>query len=530
MMYWVIFLKFDAVKRVTSIITILCLSLVLMFSTGCWWSEEEYTIYFGVDKAPVNLDPQLANTYAEYLYVRNCFKGLYKLDSNDNPVLDLASSHTVSNDGLTHTFKIATSNWSNGERITANDFKFAILRAADHNLKAPHSDLIKNIKGVSERLEGKTDDIGVAAPNTSTLVITLLKPDENFNYKLCKPIFMPCQEKFFNNCGGKYGLSVEHIITNGNYTVSRWPDKRNLELKISESFKTELNIAEKVIITESQSGKLNSQRIKDKEIGMTAVNGEDYSNIDKKIYSISVQYRKNYAIRFNKTSNIGKNTQLTKALATSIDRDSVKRNINSRFMTTISYLPSDSLVLQSRSLNGVPVVNSTFNYSAEESRKLFLEAVKEYKNSKLPTIEILCPDNDEIKSILTNAISGWQSSLGAVVNIKTLDNDSDVTNAVINGNYSVAFVALNDNAENILSSFYGESAPQGYNDCVDKLLVTDSFNDAKSHVKSATEMLSTDSSIIPVVSVPTAYISAVEYKNVHFSKIDGTIDFSIVYK
>ncbi|MBE6798729.1 MAG: hypothetical protein E7525_02990 [Ruminococcaceae bacterium] len=516
-------------RRILPILLVFLLVFPTVTLAGCADSKD-FTLYYGVSKAPQNLDPQLAAVDSELLFARNCFRGLYKLDENDRPVPDLVTDYTLSPDGLTYTFKLNGNKWSDGKDVTASDFRFALLRAADPTLNAPGVEYIRNIVGVNESLNGTGTYIGVSSPDSNTLIITLSQPDSNFLIKLTKPIFMPCNEAFFTKCGGKYGLSKEHILTNGNFKVSRWPNEKSIELQRVSEEKLNGTSVKKVVLSESQTGKLNSQRIIDKEIGITAVSGEDFTKINRKDYTVDVDYCKNYAICFNRSTDIGKNGKLLEAMAIGIDRVFIKQNMSERFKIAYSCIPEDSQVLEAAPLGDIGIKDYSFETEPSLSRSLFLDAVKSFKSGKLPTVEIICTDDPDIKAILTNAIYGWQSNLGVVVNIKTVATEQEALNLYKTGQYSVAFLPFNGSADEILNLVSDNVQSVEYQSIMTALNATDNVETAKSLVLSASDILSTEPSLIPIVSVPKATVHSTEYKDVYFSKIDGTVDFSIIYK
>lgn len=515
-------------KRVIPIIICALMCVLLVLAAGCS-DTGDFTLYFGVNTAPKNLDPQLASVDSELIFARNCFRGLYKLDESDSAVPDLAADCTLSSDGLTYTFKLKSCKWSDDSIVTAADFRFALLRAADPAHNAPQVEYIRNITGVDKKLNGIETDIGVSAPDDKTLIITLNQPDPNFTLKLTKAIFMPCNEAFFIKCGGKYGLSKDHILTNGKFTISKWQNEKSVVLKRVTEHKTDGTAIKTVVLSESQTGKLNSQRIMDNEIGMTIVEGDDFTKIDQNKYAVNIEYCKNYAIVFNKSTEIGRNEKLLEALATGVDRVFIKQNISDRFKTAYSCIPENATVLETAPLGEPGIKDYTFESSVTYSRSLFLDAVKSFKNSKLPTLQILCPDDPEIKAILTNAVYGWQSNLGVIVNIKTVQTEQELLQTVKNGQYTVAFVPLEGSAEEILT-FLSDNASAEYRRIIGELNSTDNANAARSLMVKASDILASEPSVIPIVSIPTAKINAADYRNVHFSKIDNTVDFSIIYK
>ena len=516
--------------------TFICFPLItlVLILSGC--TDENFSIYFGINSMPVNIDPQLASSYSELLTVRNCFRGLMKLDTDDTAVYDIAESCDISSDGLEYTFKLKQSEWSNGAAVTADDFVFAMLRATDPVTSAPYSNLLLNICGASERLNGTGGELSVYAKDDNTLVINLVKPDNNFLSSLVNAVFMPCNKEFFEKCGGKYGLGKNYILTNGNFKVSLWSNENYIKLSRTSGADNKYSQADSIILTVSSTGKDNISRIKDKEIGMTADSINDYGSLNTENYTVDIDYKKTYAIVFNKASQLGSNTKLTAAFAKSVHREFYASQLNNRFLSADSVIPTDSILFNKRISDLTELPQYTYSFISEESRAEFLEAVSELNGKKLPEINVLTVDNDEIKSVLTNIVSKWQSNLGAYVNITTVASEKSLLRQISGGNYTVAFVPFSDNVISILNNFTLQSGSgmsinnTDYDETVELLNNTDDLRTALDAVKAAANILSKESAVIPIFSVPTAYIWNSSYNNVYFSSIDGTVDFSIIYK
>ena len=67
-------------RRIISFL--LFIAIIFSFS-GC--AATDFTLYFGIDTIPENLDPQKAESYSELITVKNCFRGLLRLDENNIP-------------------------------------------------------------------------------------------------------------------------------------------------------------------------------------------------------------------------------------------------------------------------------------------------------------------------------------------------------------------------------------------------------------------------------------------------------------
>lgn len=523
-------LKYNSLKRLIAVALGLVLLCVCLLS-GC--SSDSYSLYFGVNEMPKNIDPQKASLQAELLAVRNCFRGLYKLDTNSDAVPDLAQKTDVSTDSLTYTFTLTDAEWKDETKVTSDDFLFAIERASDPVTGSPSVQLLTNIVGVSERLNGNGHgNIGVSAPDSKTLVIKLVRPDETFLSKLTQAVFMPCNRKFFEECKGKYGLDRQHILTNGCYYPSQWTENRHLKLTIVN--KEDEAKPQNVYLTVSSTGKNNIQRIKDDEIGMTVDSVNSAFGINENDYTVTSLYRQNYALVFNKSTQVGANKQLTDAFAKAIHREYYKINMDQRFTVADSVLPKDCILLD-KAIGSLNITKYGYELDSAAAREDFLNAIKQLKNKKLPSLNVLCVENEEIKSVLNSIVSNWQSNLGAYVNITTVSTESALLQKVKSGDFTVALVPLSGSATDILSLFANSTSGLYINNAEYDGLVNGLANiDNRTAVIEAIEkclgILSEESSVIPIISTPTAFVYSSVYQNVHFSILDGTVDFSIIYK
>ncbi len=517
--------------RLLSLFMCVVFSTLFINLTGC--ADEDFTLYFGVDELPNSLDPQKATLYSEKLAVKNCFSGLTKIDENDDVTLCVAESYSVSNDQLTYTFNLAENYWNNEEKVTAHDFVFAIKRACDPQTKANETEKIINIIGAKKLLNGQNAELGVYAENDNTIVFNLESPDSDFLYKLASPIFMPCNEDFFNKSKGKYGLGVDYILTNGKFKVASWSIKSNfVRLNRTSEDNKSLSEVKSVYISMGTSGKDTITRINDSEIGMTLNSTGDISSIDTSKYTIKNTYNKNYVIVFNKETQVGKNSLLTDAFAMSINRENLSLKINNQQKLTESILP-ENIVLNSKISNNNFSIKK-YNYSPTDARTAFLTGLKNANIKKFPQVKALTVNTQSIKSVLTEVIADWQSNLGTYINIETVSNEQKLSERISNKDYTIAFIPINNDVISALNLFKTDAEvginSKNYDEIVTKLCSTYSNDTQEGLLKQALEIISNDSAIIPIISTPSTAIWSNEYKNVCFNTIDMTVDFSIIHK
>lgn len=73
--------------------------------------------------------------------------GLYR-SSKNGQTPGLATSATVSKDGLTYTFNLRKSTWSDGSPVTAKDFVYSWRRTVNPKTESEYAHLFSGIKAV----------------------------------------------------------------------------------------------------------------------------------------------------------------------------------------------------------------------------------------------------------------------------------------------------------------------------------------------------------------------------------------------
>ena len=163
--------------------------------------------------APVTLDWLNTSSQADTELTVNCVDGLVEYNNLNQMLPALAESWTISEDGLTVTFKIRkgvawyTSEGTKYADLTANDFVAGFQHMLD--CKAGLESLVYGIvKGAYEYVkEGASfDTVGVKATDDYTLVYTLEARTTYFLTMLTYSIFLPICKSFYEAQGGVYGL------------------------------------------------------------------------------------------------------------------------------------------------------------------------------------------------------------------------------------------------------------------------------------------------------------------------------------
>jgi len=202
-----------------------------------------FSYVYGVD--PSSLDYSIATRTSTTDIIGNVVDGLLENDEYGNLVPSLAEDWSVSQDGLTYTYKLRKGvKWytSEGEEyaeVTAHDFVTGLKHVADG--KSDGVTLIQNsIKGLNEYMTGETNDfstVGVKALDDYTVQYTLNAPESFWNSKVTSATMLPVNEEFLKASGKSYGaVSPSGILYNGPYILKTLTSKSLIEYEKNPNY------------------------------------------------------------------------------------------------------------------------------------------------------------------------------------------------------------------------------------------------------------------------------------------------------
>ncbi len=128
-------------------------------------------------------DPAIGYDWQNWSMIKSLFDGLMDYEPGTTELRpDLAESYTVSDDGLTYTFKLRKGvKFHNGRELTSADVKYSIERAVNPETQSPGQGFFWQINGFEDMTSGKAKKLsGITAPDPYTVVIKLSQPDATF--------------------------------------------------------------------------------------------------------------------------------------------------------------------------------------------------------------------------------------------------------------------------------------------------------------------------------------------------------------
>lgn len=174
-----------------------------------------------------SMDSALAKDVVTFNVLTNVNEGLFRLDKDNQAIPALAAEEPdISEDGLTYTFTLREANWSNGTPITSADFVYSWQRAIDPATESPYgpymmAGTVANAEAIAAG-EMEPTELGIEAPDESTLVVTLERPVPYFISLMAFPTFFPQNEAFVTEAGDAYATNADQVLYNGPFTLASW--------------------------------------------------------------------------------------------------------------------------------------------------------------------------------------------------------------------------------------------------------------------------------------------------------------------
>ena len=224
-------------------------AFLLAACSGGGGNQATYSFVYSAD--PNTLDYIAATRTTTSDITSNLVDGLLENDQYGNFVPSLAEDWTVSEDGLTYTYKLRKdAKWytSEGEEygaVTAKDFVTGIKHAVES--KSEGLFLIQNsIKGLDAYVKGETKDfntVGVKALDDYTIQYTLVRPESFWNSKTTSGVLFPVNADFLKSQGKDFGsLKPSSILYNGPFYLKSLTSKSEIELVKNKDYYDAKNV------------------------------------------------------------------------------------------------------------------------------------------------------------------------------------------------------------------------------------------------------------------------------------------------
>ena len=234
---------------------------------------------------PFSLDPHKASGTWENNIIGDMFIGLFTENAAGEPMLGMADSYEVSEDGLTWTFTLREAQWSDGEPVDANDFVFALRRILAPETLAQYAKVVYPIRNAEDVNRGALppEELGVTAIDARTLRIDLEFPAPYLPQLLTHYTTFPVPQHVVEQHGDAW-IQPANIETNGPYKLVRWASNSFVHVERNPFFFDNENVCIDEVFYYPDDPQAGERRVRSGELHLTTdFAGQSYEFLKEQI-------------------------------------------------------------------------------------------------------------------------------------------------------------------------------------------------------------------------------------------------------
>ncbi len=398
---------------------------------------------------PDTLDPTRADDDNKNSIVGEVQEGLVRMHDGKLEAAG-AVSWTVSDDGLTWSFKLRDNKYSDGTEVTAADYVNAVQRIFDPQVNCHNASIFYCIKGGEEfnTGKGKKEDVGVKAPDSKTLVFTLKEALPYFlqltNFSTITPIKATATEGTKN---ATYGATAEEMSYSGPFYIASWTRGSDIVLKKNPNYWDAGSVKlEQINVKLVQEQQTREQMFDQGEIDVLRNARTEYATkVKSKIDSGDMKLiegpapRASYIAFNNKDTNkIFTNAKVRKAFSLAIDREALVTNVQKKDKAAYGLIPFS--INNGDALFRDKVPQPLEADKSQDPKTLLQAGLTELglDPAKQITVTFLQKNsNNDTKANGEFYQNQWESKLGVKVKIDTASDNSAFNQSVSKGMYQI---------------------------------------------------------------------------------------------
>lgn len=405
-------------------------------------ATEQQVMHIGNGTEPAEIDPHTTTGMPEYHLQMALFEGLVSKHPETLEIVPgVAERWEISADGLVYTFYLRhNAKWSNGDELVAGDFVLSWQRALSAALPNQYAGSLYSVKNGEAYHTGKITDftqVGVVALDRFTLRVTLENPTPYFlqvlDHHSAYPIHMPTILKHgaIDEAATRW-TRPENFVGNGPFVIKEWTpgkvftavknphywDAAKVKLQTIHFYPIEQTLVEERMFKAGQLHKTET---------MPSSKIEKYRANNPAEYQ-GQMYFGTYFYLFNVTKKPLDDVRVRKALAYSIDRAAITKNVTKGGQQpTFNLTPPDTLGYTPR---------AAMTYDIELARQLLADAG--YPDGQgFPKMELVYNTNQDHQKIAVAIQQMWKKALNINVTLQNQEWKVFISNQQLL-NYQIA--------------------------------------------------------------------------------------------
>ncbi|MFC6274360.1 peptide ABC transporter substrate-binding protein [Levilactobacillus tangyuanensis] len=344
--------------------------------------------------------------------LNNTGEGLLRFGKNSKTLPGLAKSYSKSKDGLTYTFNLRKSVWSNGDKLTAQDFVYSWRRTVDPKTGSEYAYLYGDIKNANAVMAGKkaTSTLGVKKVGDYKLVVTLAHPVSYFPTLVAQQCFYPVNKGAVDKYGKNYASNAKTNVYNGPFKLTSWSgtsdnwtltkNKKYWNAKVVKLQHVKYSAVKdpQTALSQYQSGKLDAITLSGQQPKNYKNNKDFHSRTSSRITYVELNQRKDTML---------KNKKARQALSMVINRKQyVNKVMQDGSMAATGIVSKGLAIRNGKDFASEATVPSATSYNLKKAQSLWKQALKE-TGRKSYSLTLLADDTPAGKSATEYIQSQW---------------------------------------------------------------------------------------------------------------------------
>ena len=499
---------------------------------GCGSKTDTDTFRFASELDIQGMDSTVVDDGMSFNAVHAITDGLTAVNEKGKTAPAIAKSWDVSDDGKTYTFHLRNAKWSNGDKVTANDFVYSwrkIIKNAGNYayMLGSGGASVKNADALMELGANATDEqmatLGVTAKDDQTLVVELENKVPYFTDLMAFPCYFPQNEKFVEKCGKNYGTKPEYTLFNGAYKMTKWVKGNKATFTKNDKYYDAKTVATKNLeMYLVQDPKTAAQNFDNGKVDYARINSTLVDKYKGKDTFTTFNEGYLFYLQLNFKNDTVANKNVREALAYAINRKDLCENVlkdGSKGAT--GFIPSQL----STSPAGKDFRDDADKYVSYDQKKAqeYLDAAKKELGTDTITIDLLYGTDESPMDTMAEYLQGSFSKLkGLKVNMVATVKKDRIYNREANGNFQVVCtrwgpdyadpttylnLALTDNSNN-----YGKYANAKFDALMEQIQKESDLTKRWDLMIQAEKVMMEDMAYIPVFEKGAAALKAKNVK------------------
>ena len=472
---------------------------------------QDQVLHRGNGSEPQSLDPHKSEGVPSANIQKDLYEGLVNASANGELEPGVASSWTISKDGLHYAFNLREdAKWSNGDRVTADDFVYSWRRIVNPKTGSYYAQTLAPVLNAEEIIKGHKDvtALGVRSVNQHQLEVTLKGPTPYFLGLLTHSSTYPVHRGSVEKYGDRFARPG-NLVGNGAFVLKEWAVQSHIMLERNPHYwNNHQTRLDKVYYYPIEDPSSELKRYRAGEIDIAEgipVSQMDWLRKNLKDDLRIAPYLGIYYLGYNVTQPPFKeNIKLRQALSMVIDRKVLTEKIlKTGEMPAYSWVPPNVAHYQHEEYEWKAWPMSK---RIAQARALFKQAG--YGKDKPLKVEIRYNTNENHKKVAIVIASMWKRHLGVKTELyneewkvflanRKAKKDTQVFRAgwIADYNDAFSFAELMHSQHGVNDSGYSNPA---YDALLEKSATESNANKRTALLRQAERMLLDDYPVIPI--------------------------------